>query len=151
MRCKRIRRLLAHTRVCAAVGPEADTTTFVGERQSAVLYDAATAILAGIGEIGTAFDRGDWRRARSLRSEQDPLLRLLDDLGWSGDAQATAITMAPAELHRALAAISVYAVESIAAQMPFGEDAREASDRLTAICRTCTDLHRQLSTDGASR
>jgi hypothetical protein len=150
MRCKRIRRLLAHTRACAAIGSEAETKTFVSERQSAVLYDAATSILGGIGEIAAAFGRGDWRGARSLRSELDPLLRLLDDLGWSGDAQATAITMASGELHRALAAISAYAVESIAAQMPFGEDAREASDRLTAICSTCTDLHRQLATDGAS-
>jgi len=151
MRCKRNRRVLVRSRACRAIWSEAESTVTVTADQSAVLYDAATTILGGIGDIAISFGRGDWRDARKLRSKFDPLLRLLDDLGWSEAADATAITMAPAELARALATISTYAVESLAEQVRLDEEDRELRSRFTLIGATCSDVRRQLEGSGEAR
>jgi hypothetical protein len=57
----------------------------VGRAERALLHRAAVRDLASIGDIELALRRGDGATARALRGEFEPVLALLDDLGWEAD------------------------------------------------------------------
>ncbi|MHA6623753.1 hypothetical protein, partial [Pseudonocardia sp. DLS-67] len=80
------------------------------------LREAAVALLVGIGDVALLLGRGRWREARRLRWRFDCLTRLIDDLGWSGDGHATAITLSGSELSMVISWISRYSDEALAEQ-----------------------------------
>jgi hypothetical protein len=73
----------------------------VGRAERALLHRAAVRDLGAIGDIELALRRGDGATARALRDEFEPVLALLDDLGWEEDdpREAFVVTVDRMALH----------------------------------------------------
>jgi hypothetical protein len=124
--------------------------TITREQRDAI-YELVIDHLSGIGDVWVCVESRDFAVAKRLGREFSEDLRLLEDLGWAEaiEHETVALTLAPAELSRALARLHSDASGSLGIYVSRPKDEEELAQRNVAASEALGEVLGQLAQPSA--
>lgn len=115
--------------------------------QRDAIYEVVLNHLTGIGDVWIAVQSRDFDYARELGVDFGEDLRLLDDLGWSHEAESETVTltMPRNQLARAVARLHRRAADSLESYVARPKDDEEIAARDLAAASALADLLSKLA------